>query len=346
MSQLFDVEAIDELEDSFEEELWDQFAEAEDLDAWDTAEDGMADALEAEDTDEFFRRIAEWWRRRSERGRASQAPMLPPSSSQKPRGDRLPREPILPPPPTEKPSGVYAIPIPRPPRLPKGLPPVPAQSPSSRPGILTRTANFITRLFRRNRSDRGDELDALDEILDFAESENVVDMLSPTIASLIVHNVMPESSRLPLSTRRQLVRSVGKATSTLARRQGPQAVRAIPNIVESVRRTARRHRLPVRALPQAIRRSTTRIAAYPRLVQRLARLTFDGPRPVDCSAYISTKSNSPYHWRYCQGSPCIDERGRRSICIRPGAGKCICKRSNGEEPPPLGRSRAVGRRWG
>lgn len=54
-----------------------------------------------------------------------------------------------------------------------------------------------------------------------------------------------------------------------------------------------------------------------------------------CSKYVSSQSNSPDHWRFCQGKPCIDSNGRRSICSRSGAGKCMCKRSQGEAPPPL-----------
>ena len=55
----------------------------------------------------------------------------------------------------------------------------------------------------------------------------------------------------------------------------------------------------------------------------------------DCSKYVSNQWNSRYHWRYCQGTPCIDSNGRQSTCIRPGAGKCLCKRCQGEAPPPL-----------
>jgi hypothetical protein len=55
----------------------------------------------------------------------------------------------------------------------------------------------------------------------------------------------------------------------------------------------------------------------------------------DCSKYVSTQWNSRYHWRYCQGTPCIDSNGRQSTCIRSGAGRCMCKRSRGEAPPPL-----------
>lgn len=55
----------------------------------------------------------------------------------------------------------------------------------------------------------------------------------------------------------------------------------------------------------------------------------------DCSKYVSSQWNSRYHWRFCQGIPCLDSNGRQSICIRPGTGKCMCKRCQGEAPPPL-----------
>jgi hypothetical protein len=55
----------------------------------------------------------------------------------------------------------------------------------------------------------------------------------------------------------------------------------------------------------------------------------------DCSKYVSSKWKSSYHWQRCHGTLCKDFQGRRGRCIRPGAGKCICRSSEGDEPPPF-----------
>jgi hypothetical protein len=93
----------------------------------------------------------------------------------------------------------------------------------------------------------------------------------PTIARLTVRSVIPGVSRLSPAMQQQLTRSVTAATRMLAGRQGAQAARAIPQIVARVQRNARRHRLPVQALPQAIRRTTARVANSPNLVRRLSQ---------------------------------------------------------------------------
>jgi hypothetical protein len=54
----------------------------------------------------------------------------------------------------------------------------------------------------------------------------------------------------------------------------------------------------------------------------------------DCSKYVSSKWNSSYHWQRCHGTLCKDSQGRRGRCVRLGAGKCICRSSEGDEPPP------------
>ena len=69
----------------------------------------------------------------------------------------------------------------------------------------------------------------------------------------------------------RLVRSVSRATRTVAQRLGPRAARAIPRAVQAAGRTARRRRLPARAVPQAVRRTVARVARSPQLVRRLAR---------------------------------------------------------------------------
>jgi hypothetical protein len=145
--------------------------------------------------------------------------------------------------------------------------PIASAIPLPQAQLIGRVANIAGRLL----ADGADEFAALDEMLAFAEDEHAVDAAAPVIAGLTIRTIMPRAARLNRTTRRQLVRSVSQSTRALARRQGPQSVRAVPRVVQAVQRTAQRHRMPAQQLPQAVRRATARVASNPNLVRRLAR---------------------------------------------------------------------------
>ncbi|MFM0052530.1 serine/threonine-protein kinase [Caballeronia grimmiae] len=214
----------------------DEFDEMEDLgdmDAggeWDSPnsfEDAVADALEAEDADEFFRRL-----RRIARSAANVARSVGRGVGQVARVVG----PIA-----------SAIPLPQ------------AQA-------IGRVANIAGRLL----ADGADEFEALDELIDWAEEEDNLDAAAPVIAGLALRRNMPGVSRLPQPARRRLVRGVTQATRTLARRQGPQAARAIPRIVQNAQRAVRQRRIPARALAQVVRQTAARVAANPQAARRLS----------------------------------------------------------------------------
>jgi len=231
-----EFEEFDAGEDEFEEfsdgfEEMDEFAEAdqyEATDVLDAMEDAVADALGADDTDEFLRRL-----RRGIRSVARVARRVAPVVG----------------------------------RIARTVAPIASAIPLPWTQAIGRVAGVVGRVM----ADEADEFEALDEMFDLAEDEEAIDAAAPVIAGLTLRSSMPGVSRLPRATRRQLVRSVSRSTQMLARRQGPQAVRAIPRVVQSVQRTARRRRLPARALPQAVQRAATQVARSPRLVRQLAR---------------------------------------------------------------------------
>lgn len=105
------------------------------------------------------------------------------------------------------------------------------------------------------------------------EAGDAIDEAAPAIARLTIRNIIPGASRLSPAMRQRLTRSVASATRMLAGRQGAQAARAIPQIVARVQRNARRHQLPIQALPQAIRRTTARVANSPGLARRLSQVS-------------------------------------------------------------------------
>jgi hypothetical protein len=228
----FDENLTDNFSDNFSDDFSGEVGEAfwEEGDATaavDALEAAVADALDAEDADEFFRRLARGVRRATQVARqvgrtvGQVARTVAPIAS--------------------------AIPLPQ------------AQA-------IGRIAGLAGRLL----AEGADEFEVLDEMFAFSDSNNNIDAALPVIAGLTIRTVMPQARRLPRPARRQLVRSVTQATRVITRRQGPQAARAIPRVVQAVQRTAQRRRVPARQLPQAVRQAAARVARDPRLVRRLA----------------------------------------------------------------------------
>ena len=254
MSDSFESDVMDDLlyesaegsaqmraEDEFDEFGDEGFEELDALEEWgedsgsmdmmDAMEDAVADALEADDTDEFFRRLARGIGRVA-RGVVRVARRVAPVVG----------------------------------RVARVVAPIASAIPLPWTQAIGRVAGVVGRLM----ADEADEFEAFDEMMDFAEDEDAIDASAPVIAGLAIRTAIPGVARLPRTTRRQLVRGVSQAVRTVARRQGPQAARAIPQIVRSVQRTVQRRGLPARTLPQAIQRTAIRIARSPQLVRRLA----------------------------------------------------------------------------
>jgi len=225
----------DEFEnEGFEEEGFeDGFEEGDYGASMDALEEAVVDALAAEDADEFFRRLA-----RGLRGAVRTVGQVARRAA--PVVGRIAR--------TVAPIA-SAIPLP-----------------------WTQAVGRVAGLVGRVMADEADEFEALDEMLELAEEEDLIDAAAPVVAGLTIRRTVPGVARMPRQARRQLVRSVTRATQTLARRQGVQAARAVPAVVRAARRTVARQGQPAaRALPGAVTRTAARVAGSPQLTRRLAR---------------------------------------------------------------------------
>lgn len=231
----FEEDGFEEFEeDAFEEFDEDEFAGdyASDEDAMDALEEAVADALAADDADEFFRRL---WRGVRRVGRTV---------------GRVAR----------RVGGVVG-------RIARTVAPIASAIPLPWTQAIGRVAGIAGRLM----ADEMDEFDAFDELADLADDEEALDAAAPVIAGLTIRRTVPGVSRLPRPVRRQLVRSVTQATRTLARRQGAEGARAVPAVVGRATRVVVRRGAPARVLPQAVARTTARVARRPRVVRRLAQ---------------------------------------------------------------------------
>jgi hypothetical protein len=225
---------FEEAEDWAEEyEAYDEFEGEEALDAM---EEAVVDALEAEDTDEFFRRLR--------RGLGRVARIARGAVRTVGRGIRA-AAPIV---------GQIA----------RTVGPIASLITHPAAQAVGRIASIAGRVLP------ADEFDTMEDLFDFAEDEDAIDAAAPVIAGLTIRRMMPGVSRLPRPARRRLVRSVTQATRTVARRQGPQAARAVPAVVRGVQTAVRQRRIPPRAAPQAIQRTAARVAGSPAVARRLA----------------------------------------------------------------------------
>lgn len=207
---------------------------------FDALEDALADALAEEDTDEFFRRLGRIARSVGRR------------VGQVARGVG---------------RGIGSV--------ARVVAPIARMIPLPQAQLIGRIANVAGRLL----ADEADEFEALEDLFDLAETEDAIDAAAPFVSAVALRTAMPNISRLPRQTRRQLVSSVSQATRTLAHRQGPAAARAVPRIVRGVSRTVAQRGLPARSVAPAVGRATARVAQSPSTVRRLARPLTTTSRP-------------------------------------------------------------------
>jgi len=228
----------------------DGFEEGDDFDA-DSFEDAVADALDAADGDEFFRRIRRLAQRVG-RGIGSAARVIGPIASM--------------------------IPIPQ------------AQ-------LIGRIANVAGRLM----ADGADEFEAFDALIDEFD-EDAIDAAAPVIAGLAVRRALPQARRLPRQQRRRIVRSATQATRALVRRHRAPAARVVPRIISTVSRAVSQRRLPIRAVPAAVRRVAQQVVRQPAQVRRLARplttaATRTGVRPARQAVHSCPNCGRGRHMR-------------------------------------------------
>lgn len=217
--------------DEFDEYEYDAYDvdEYEDMEALDAMEEAVVDALAAEDTDEFFRRLR--------RGLGRVARVARGAIRTVGRGIRA-AAPIV---------GQIA----------RTVGPIASLIPHPAAQAVGRLASVAGRVLP------ADEFDTMEDLFDFAEDEDAIDAAAPVIAGLTIRRTMPGVSRLPRPARRQLVRSVTRATRAVSRRQG---------------------RIPPRAAPQAIQRAATRVARSLQAMRQMAARARTAARSVGVTA--------------------------------------------------------------
>ena len=117
-----------------------------------------------------------------------------------------------------------------------------------------------------------DEREALDDLTEVFVEEGLDEAL-PVLGGLAARALLQPLSaeRIGAPLRRQLVDSATQAARTLAGRAGPEALRALPRLAQSIGRTAGRRDVRPAALPQALRRTAVHVTSQPASLARLMR---------------------------------------------------------------------------
>jgi hypothetical protein len=230
----FEEADLDESFDAYDE--MDGFDHYEDgdgyaTDGYEAFSDAVADALDAEDSEEFMRLI-----RRAARGISQVARRAAPVLRQVGRTVGQVARTVAP--------IASAIPLPQ------------AQA-------IGRIANVAGRLL----ADGADEFEALDTMIDMAEEYDAIDAAAPMIAGLALRAAAPRVVAAARPVRRQAVQAVTRSVQTLAQRQGAPAARAAVRVAQSVGRRP----IPARAVAPTVRRVTPQVARRPAQVRQLSR---------------------------------------------------------------------------
>ena len=122
-------------------------------------------------------------------------------------------------------------------------------------------------------ADEGDEMDAMEDLSDFADEEEGFDALAPAVAGLAIRGALKhKAAHIPRVHRRKLVKTVSAAARKIARRHGKRAMVALPGIVRSARSILLRKRLPIKHLPNLVARAARLAVRSPRALRKFARV--------------------------------------------------------------------------
>jgi hypothetical protein len=137
------------------------------------------------------------------------------------------------------------------------------------PGVGTAiggVANVVGELM----ADEASEDEALDAFAELAVRNKAA---RPVVAGLAAKKVLgPKAAQMPLAMRKAAVHTINKAAKHLVRTGGPTAIRALPRLARSVKRTAVARHTPPSARARVLASTARKVVQRnPRLRQQLAR---------------------------------------------------------------------------
>lgn len=125
------------------------------------------------------------------------------------------------------------------------------------------------RLLGRLRAEGASEEDALEAFAEMAVHDRRV---LPIVAGIGARTILKSrGKRMSLAQRKRAVKDIKLAAKILVARRGPKAIRALPKIVRSVKRTAAVKSTPPTMRAKVVKNAAKKVAASANLTRKLAK---------------------------------------------------------------------------
>jgi hypothetical protein len=129
-------------------------------------------------------------------------------------------------------------------------------------------AGKLAGLVGKLRAEGGTVEDALEAVAEIAARDT---RALPVVAGLAARSVIKNSgANMPPAKRQQVAATMNRAAKTLVANGGQQAIRALPKITRSVKRTAAAAGTPPSVQPRIVARTAAKVAQNPGLLRRLS----------------------------------------------------------------------------
>ncbi len=143
--------------------------------------------------------------------------------------------------------------------------PILSKIPLPQAQIAARVAKLAGRLRAEGASDE----EILEAVAEVASKDR---RALPIVAGLTAQTILKgKGQAMSFGSRKKVVKDMKKAAKVLVRKRGPKAVRALPKIVKSVKRTTARKGTPTKAKVNIVKNTAVKVAKSPTLVRKLAK---------------------------------------------------------------------------
>jgi hypothetical protein len=133
--------------------------------------------------------------------------------------------------------------------------------------------------------------DALEAVSEIAARDH---RALPVVAGLAARSLINrKGAAMPPNQRKQVARTMTNAAKTLVASGGPKAIRALPKITKSVKRTAAAKGTPVSMRPKVAARTAAQVAQNPSLLRKLSTPSQNGQALAQRGGGSSRSINVP-----------------------------------------------------
>lgn len=127
----------------------------------------------------------------------------------------------------------------------------------------------VAKLAGRLRAEGATEEEILEAVAEVATKDR---RALPIVAGLTAKTIVRgKGSAMSFGARKKVVKDMKKAAKILVRKRGPKAIRALPKIVKSVKRTTAMKGTPIKAKAMIVKRTAMKVAKSPAMTRKLAK---------------------------------------------------------------------------